>query len=172
MQRMRLVVCAVALAVGACSGGPSTTQPTATGSASGNGAGIVLHATIKFSGFVAIDGTFDDTSLGVDVGTCADYAKNGTAPVAGYFGPQAVNVPIGGQTVSFTIDIGQSSFHGPGTYPGESFLALKIGNDIYAGGSDAITVNADGSGSTSFSNAQGHDADMVENGTITWTCTG
>jgi hypothetical protein len=74
--------------------------------------------------------------------------------------------------VSFTIDIGQSAFHGPGTYPGMSFLALKIGNDIYAGGTDQIVVNADGSGSTSFSNAQGSKADMVENGTITWTCTG
>ena len=173
MRRMAVVMSAAAMVAAACSGGGSpTAQPVATGNASGSGVGIVLHATINFTGFVAISGTFDDTSLGADFGSCSDYAKNGMAPVGGYFAPQAQDVTIGGQAISFAISVGQSSFKGPGTYPGTSFMALKIGNDIYAGGSDSIIVNADGSGSTSFSNAQGAKTEMVENGTISWTCSG
>lgn len=93
-------------------------------------------------------------------------------PVGGWAGPSPTQVSIGGEVLTFSLLIGQNQFKGPGTYPGTSFLALKIGSDLYAGGSDSIVVNADGSGSTSFTNARGSGTNMVENGTITWTCSG
>jgi len=159
----------------ACSTGSSGTPPpapAATGNAGGGGAGLVYHAQINFTGFAPIQGTFDDTSLGTDFGSCSDFAKSGMNPVGGWAGPSPTQVSIGGQVVTFSLLIGQTQFKGPGSYPGTTFLGLKIGSDLYAGGSDAITVNADGSGSTSFTNAQGSGSNMVESRTITWTCSG
>jgi len=157
-------------ACSAGSGGTPTPAPAATGNAGGGGAGIVYHAQINFTGFAPIQGTFDDSSLGTDFGSCANFAKSGMNPVGGWAGPSPDGVTIGGQVLTFSLLIGQTQFKGPGTYPGTSFLALKIGSDLYAGGSDSIVVNADGSGSTSFANAQGSGTNMVESGTITWTC--
>ena len=90
--------------------------------------------------------------------------------MAGWFGPDPNGTSIAGQTVEFTLSVALATFHGPATYPGNSFLALKIGSDLYAGGAKSITINADGSGSAAFENAQAAGANQVESGTITWTC--
>jgi hypothetical protein len=168
-----LVVALLSAGLAACSSS-ATPSPSANGSAgsAGGGGGVTFSAQIDFTGFVPLKGSFTDSSTASDASSCSDYANNGLKPVAGWFGPDPNGSTIGGQTVEFSLSVDLKTFHGPATYPGNSFLALKIGSDLYAGGAKSITINADGSGSAAFSDAQASGAKQVESGTITWTCSG
>jgi hypothetical protein len=166
-----LAVALLAVAIAACTSS-ATPSPSANGNNGGGngGGGTTFVAQIDFTGFVPIQGSFTDNSLGTTAGSCSDYAKNGLKPDAGWFGPNPSGTTIGGQTVEFSLSVPLPKFTGPGTYLGNFFLALKIGSDIYAGGANSITVNADGSGSATFADAQAARAEQVESGKITWTC--
>jgi hypothetical protein len=171
IRTLALAFLSVGLAACASSTNP-TLGTSGSSSAGGAGAGVTLNAQIDFTGFAPLKGTFADSSIASSATSCTDYATNGLKPVAGWFGPDPAGSTIGGQTVEFTLSVPLNTFHGPGTYPGNSFLALKIGSVLYAGGAKSITINGDGSGSATFENAQGHDANQIESGTITWTCSG
>jgi hypothetical protein len=172
-----LVVALLSAGLAACSSS-ATPSPAANGSSvsggveggGGGGGGVTFSGQIDFTGFAPLQGSFTDSSTASDATSCGDYATNGEKPVAGWFGPDPSGSTIGGQTVEFLLSIALNTFHGPGTYPGNSFMALKIGSDLYAGGFKSITINADGSGSAAFENAQAAGANQVESGTITWTC--
>jgi hypothetical protein len=129
-------------------------------------------AQINFAGYAPIQGSFTDSSSASSTTSCTDYASNGMKPLSGWFGPNPNGSTVGGQPVTFSLSVDLKTFHGPGTYKGNAFLGLKIGSDLYTGGANSITVNADGSGSANFSGAQGSAASQVEAGTITWTCSG
>jgi hypothetical protein len=168
-----LVVALLSAGLAACSSS-ATPSPSANGSSvSGGvqgGTGVTFSGQIVFTGFAPIQGSFTDSSTASDATSCGDYATNGMKPIAGWFGPDPSGSTIGGQTVEFSLSVDLNTFHGPATYPGNSFMALKIGSDLYAGGVKSITINADGSGSAAFENAQAAGANQVESGTITWTC--
>jgi hypothetical protein len=170
-----LVVALLSAGLAACSSSanpsPSPNETTTDGGGGGGGGGgVTFTGQIDFTGFAPLKGSFTDSSTASDATSCSDYASNGMKPVAGWFGPDPSGNTIGGQTVEFSLSVDQNTFHGPATYPGNSFMALKIGSDLYAGGVKAITINPDGSGSAAFENAQAAGANQVESGTITWTC--
>jgi hypothetical protein len=176
---LRLVVVALlAAGVAGCNSSanlsprPSPTNANAGGGGTGGGGGVTLNGQIDFTGFAPLKGTFTDSSTASGSASCSDYATNGMKPVAGWFGPDPGSATFSGQTVAFTLSVDLKTFKGPGTYPGNSFIGLKIGPDLYAGGAKTITINPDGSGSASFADAQGAGANQVESGTITWTCSG
>jgi hypothetical protein len=170
-----LVVALLSAGLAACSSSanPSLT-PNVTDSAGGGGGqgggGITFSGQIDFTGSAPLKGSFTDSSTASDATSCSDYASNGMKPIAGWFGPDPSGSTFDGQTVEFSLSVDLNTFHGPGTYPGNSFMALKIGSDLYAGGVKSITINADASGSAAFENAQAAGANQVESGTITWTC--
>jgi hypothetical protein len=176
-RRSAGVVVVVLLSAGlaACSSGGGA-SPTANGNpgspGAGGGTGITYTAQITFTGLPPIQGSFTDSSSASSATSCTDYASNGMKPLSGWFGPNPNGSTVGGQPVTFSLSIDLSTFHGPGTYKGNSFMGLKIGPDLYTGGANSITVNADGSGSASFSGAQGPGTSQVEAGTIMWTCSG
>ena len=168
-----LVVTLLSAAMAACSSSASP-SPAANGNGGngGGGGGITFVAQIVFTGFIPIQGSFTDSSSASSATSCSGYASNGLKPQAGWFGPNPNGSTVGGQPVQFSLSVDLTKFNGPGTYPGNSFLALKIGPDLYIGGANSIVVNADGSGSATFANAQAAAANQIESGKITWTCTG
>jgi hypothetical protein len=170
-----LVVALLSAGLAACSSSASSSpSPNASNGEEGGGgqggSGVTFSAQIDFTGFAPIQGSFTDSSTASSATSCSDYASNGMKPIAGWFGPDPSGSTIGGQTVEFSLSVDLNTFRGLGTYPGDSFMALTIGSDLYAGGAKSITINADGSGSATFENAQAAGANQVESGTITWTC--
>jgi hypothetical protein len=168
-----LVVALLSAGLAACgSSGPPSPSTTAGSGGAGAGGGVTLSGQIDFTGFAPLKGSFTDSSTASGSSSCSDYATNGMKPVAGWFGPDPGGTTFDGKTVEFSLSVPLNTFKGPGTYPGNSFLALKIGSDLYAGGAKSIIINADGSGSATFEDAQGSGSSQVESGTITWTCSG
>lgn len=128
--------------------------------------GISLLTQINFTGAIAVRGSFTDTTT-VTEASCRSYARTGTIYWAG---PQPQNQAIGGQTVSYSLEVGGSEFHGPATYH-DGFTSLVVGHTLFGGGQTTVTINSDGSGSTMFSGAT-DSAGQTESGTISWTCAG
>jgi hypothetical protein len=166
--------CAALLA--ACSGRSATRQSGAgdTQSAGTSGhQGIKFNVTIDFTGLKPIQGSFVDDDHAGD-GSCEAYAKE-NLPIVGWQGPQPPVghlVTVAGQKLDFAMAVPRDAFHGPGTYtPKNGVFGVTVGDDTFSGGGPtSVTVNADGSGSATFTDIQGLTKYGRESGTIRWTC--
>lgn len=167
----------LALLLCACSGGSQgTTATTAVPGTGSNGGGgqVLFNVKIDFTGDDTIQGTFADSDTGSGFASCAEYSST-TVPGLGWLGPAPAAggvTEVGGKSVSFLVEV--ADFNGPGTYTGKVFDSLQIGGDTFQGNeSSTVTVNADGSGSGSFSDLQDIGVNSgTESGTLSWTCSG
>ena len=168
----RALIFGVAVIVAGCSASSSTAAPGTGSDSSGGGSGIVFSGQVNITGGVAIQGSFTDDSTASIGQSCTDYASTGMPFQAGWFGPNPAGASVGGQALSVSPDVPYKDFHGPGTYAGNYFIALKIGSSIYVTTSVTIVVNGDSSGSLTFADAVGwprhlcrvgdHDLDLRE----------
>jgi hypothetical protein len=162
--------------------------------------GISFTGTASITGSVTASGSFTDTLEGEDAGgrpyeSCADYAADlidglpDTGVAFSTPSPQAIPGPTGPIPPDGTIEQAQLSLDG--TWPGPGVEGNGSGQStkgltehasiiIESAGNPAnftnpatweVDVDADGSGSMTFTDAQGTALTVgTASGTVTWTC--
>jgi hypothetical protein len=83
-----------------------------------------------------------------------------------------VTEAVGGHYFYMVVGLKPGEYHGPGTYTIPSTAALEavdLGSHQFGMTGAKMKVNADGSGSLSFSGARGLVGE-IDSGTIRWTC--
>jgi hypothetical protein len=180
---LTVVLGATAATAAGCSGNamPSTNLPGAANAAgrtnpsggNGGGGGPTFKVTVNFTGTYVLQGSFTDTGTGSGFSSCGQYAGLNT-PLLGWIGPgpqvQGPQAQVGGKSLSWSLEVPHSTFHGPGTYSGQLLNAFAIGADDFSGFDSSVTLNRDGSGSASFAKASAFTSNTIESGDITWTC--
>ncbi|MFI5285403.1 MAG: hypothetical protein ACHQ4F_03685 [Candidatus Dormibacteria bacterium] len=164
------------LALAACSASanlPTVSAKNAVNGGTSGGGAITFAVHVSFTGADSVQGSFTDNSSGTGYSSCADFAKGDSVGfVQGPGTPSASNTVIDGKSVSFLLHVAKDAFHGPGTYSGNVIVGggPTIGSDsFFSTASSSYTINGDGSGQASFTNATG-TATQSESGTVTWTC--
>jgi hypothetical protein len=186
----------VLAAVAGCSsdtGGPATSADSGGGNSadsvadSGTGSGDSGGGCGSGSGFcITVDitgsATVQGTAQSLNLGTCADYAKGGSADGSLQL-PGLLGEEIGGQEVSAVNEIRE--YAGPGTYEKDDLksvagvIDVSIGTTPYQPADDTTAqavINADGSGSFTFTGLEeGEQGNPTApkgaiSGTFTWTC--
>ncbi len=79
---------------------------------------------------------------------------------------------VGGQYFYMVVGLKPGEYHGPGTYAipfTASLEAVDLGSHQFGMTGAKLKLNADGSGSLSFSGAHGL-LGGIDSGTIRWTC--
>ncbi len=167
---------AVALLVTACgsagSGGSgggtssSTHAPTTnTTSAGGGSPAMTLAFTVSMTGAAPASGSFSVKDSSQPVRSCSSW-------FAAFAALPEVAESVGGHYFYMVVGLKSGQYHGPGTYtiPFTAALeAVDLGLHQFGMTGATIKVNADGSGSLSFSGAHGLLGE-IDSGTIRWTC--
>ena len=172
-----LVLLAIGLAACSSSSSSSTTTTsggssatTATTSGGGGDGSQTFHGTAALTGSTPLSGTWTGTG---STASCAEAADNHGA---GYQLPGGGNV--GSQNLQISVAVEPSVYKGPGTYSITIGAVNPSGGDSYsfsATNPASLKVNADGSGSLTFTGAQSLNAVSgnvtgTESGAISWTC--
>ena len=128
----------------------------ASGASGGGGGKVTFTVTVNWSGPDPAQGTFTDSTTGSGYQSCSQYAtETGTL----WESPSTNTAQVQGKTIGFLYDVAASAFHGPGTYANTlTGSGVTVGSDTFLGGhnvASSVTVNADGSGSASFSDLFG-----------------
>ena len=177
-----VALASVALLIAACGSSSTATDSTNLGGSSGQAAGATagvvsdgtheFTATLSVTGAVTKSASFTQGIAGRPA--CAAFAQAGI-PGAGT-NPKLWYLPNNpDSTFLMTWDV--LTYTGPGTYTGSSANSVNLS----AGGQQfvaltptsstlSVTVNADGSGSATFSNLQNQATSAAVSGTETWTC--
>jgi iron(III) transport system ATP-binding protein len=145
---------------------------------------VVFHGSVSLSGEFHTQETFIDAGTADKVSSCAQAAAHGDRP---QMGPDTWLVPTPPLNNTVEIEIGTSArgYHGPGRYSrgvlADGNGAMDVGPESYlmtsTDGTVSMTVNADGSGNVTFTDAPGDDDNPHPgwhggiSGTIAWTCT-
>jgi len=167
---------------------PPEMQTLIAKTSSGRGsAAFMFHASYQFSGASTANGQFDDGNTGGDANSCTDVASNGDQLVGSNFPFFRVPTPQGPEfaTTGPTFIVNTMQLVGAGTYkPDNGTIAVLTdeGLQAFAAGADtaspSLTINADGSGSFAWTNAQ-PDSQLPPlvvppgttlSGSIWWTC--
>jgi hypothetical protein len=178
----------------------ASASPTATVAPSPSAGGISFAGTASITGSVTASGSFTDTLDGTDAdgrpyASCADYAADlidGLPDTGVAFttpGPQAIPGPQAPIPPAGTIEQAQlildGTWPGPGVEgngSGESTKGLTVSGNIFIEGASTeadfidpatwlVDVKADGSGSMTFTDAQGTAGTVgTASGSVTWTC--
>jgi len=177
-----VALASVALLVAACGSSGTPTNVSNPGGASSQGAGATtggvsggtheFTATLSVTGAVTKSASFTEGIAGRPA--CAAFAQAGI-PGTGV-NPKLWYLPNNPDyTFLMTWDV--MTYTGPGTYTGsaansanlaaggQQFVALTATSSTLS-----VTVNADGSGSATFSNLQNQATKAAVSGTETWTC--
>jgi hypothetical protein len=167
LPRTGLTALVVALgpALAACGPSSPTTTPTPTVDSVGHAG--TFSVRVNFTGAQNVQGSLTTPTVGA---TCGQYATSALAWTIGLGPPVGNPVLVDGVDINFLISVPQSTFHGPGTYPGNVVSGVTVGLDTFAGIDSTLTINGDGSGTASFTNLIGTTSSADESGTITWTC--
>jgi hypothetical protein len=177
-----VALASVALLIAACGSSSTATNATNVGGspsqAAGHSTGAVSGGTHEFTATLSVTGTvtksasFNQSIAGRPA--CAAFAQAGIPGTAAnsklWYLPNNPDY-----TFLMTWDV--MTYTGPGTYTGSSANSVNLG----AGGQQfvaltptsstlSVTVNADGSGSATFSNLQNQGTKAAVSGTETWTC--
>jgi len=165
---------AVALLVAACgsagsggsaSGASSSTHAPASSTTSAGGGAMTLTFTVLMTGAAPASGSFSVKQPPPPVRSCSSW-------FAAFAALPAVAESVGGQYFYMVVGLKPGEYHGPGTYsvPWTAALeAVDLGSHEFGMTGAKLKVNADGSGSLSFSGA--HDVlGEIDSGTIRWTC--
>ena len=176
-----VALASVALLIAAC-GSSSTATDTAnmagsSSQAAGATTGAVsggthaFAATLSVTGAVTKSASFTESIAGRPA--CAAFAQAGIA--AGVH-PKVWYLPNNSDS-SFLMTWDVLTYTGPGTYADPSTLSVSLaaaGEQFVAltptSSTLSVTVNADGSGSATFSNLQDQATKAAVSGTETWTC--
>ena len=187
MMRTRLAGTGAAVALGlllaGCSVSPASNSSNGGGNGGGNagsgggnaGGKVTFTVTVNWSGPDPVQGTFTDSSTGSGFDSCSQYA---TEKGVVWLSPSTNTAQVQGKSIGFAFDVSATTFHGPGTYPDTlTGSGVSVGSDTFIAGHSvmsSVTVNADGSGTASFSDLFGLNTstEAPELGTITWTCSG
>jgi hypothetical protein len=177
-----VALASVALLIAACGSSSAATDATNLGGSSSQAAdasaGAVSGGTHEFSATLSVTGavtksaSFTEGIAGRPA--CAAFAQAGI-PGTGV-NPKLWYLPNNPDS-SFLMTWDVLTYAGPGTYTGSAANSVNLG----AGGQQfvaltatsstlSVTVNADGSGSATFSNLQNQTTKAAVSGTETWTC--
>jgi hypothetical protein len=143
---------------------------------------IALKGTFRLTGAIAMQASFTSYPGATSAtSSCADLAARGTGAPAGERPHFRIPSPAPGSNVYIVASI--SPYRGPGRY---GRAAIRTGgganigvgtagfNPLAAGAAVSATINADGSGSFSFTNAAAESAAAPAkpglSGTVRWTC--
>ncbi len=145
---------------------------------------VIFHGSVALTGEFNTKETFVDGTTAKKVSSCAQAATRGDRP---QMGPDTWVVPTPPLNNAVEIEIGTSprGYHGPGRYAravlADGNGAMDVGPESYllstTDGTVSMTVNADGSGNVTFTDAPGDDDSPHPgwhggiSGTIAWTCT-
>jgi hypothetical protein len=177
-----VALASVAFLIAACGSSSAATDATNLGGSSTQAAGATtgavsggthqFSATLSVTGAVTKSASFTEGIAGRPA--CAAFAQAGI-PGTGA-NPKVWYLPNNpDSTFLMTWDV--LTYTGPGTYTGSSANSVNLG----AGGQQfvaltatsstlSVTVNADGSGSATFSNLQNQATKVAVSGSETWTC--
>ena len=177
-----VALASVALLIAACGSSSTATNATNVGGSSSPDAGPTtgaasggtheFTATLSVTGAVTKSASFTEGIAGRPA--CAAFAQAGI-PGTGA-NPKVWYLPNNPDyTFLMTWDV--LTYTGPGTYTGSAANSANLA----AGGQQfvaltptsstlSVTVNADGSGSATFSNLQNQATKAAVSGTETWTC--
>ena len=167
MSQFGMTGCA-GVSPGTSGGAPSSGAP------SGAGQGGTFSVQVHFTGADAVQGSFTMASNGL---SCADYVTQASPFGSVGFGPNGLApVQIGGTSVTFTLVVPGSVFHGAGTYT-SVMDGLSVGSHLFTGTDSTMTINGDGSGQASFTNLSGTNLSgnapvASKSGTMSWACSG
>jgi hypothetical protein len=151
-------------------GGPSQAAGATTGAVSGGT--HAFAATLSVTGAVTKSASFTESIAGRPA--CAAFAQDGIPGTAA--NPKLWYLPNNPDyTFLMTWDV--LTYTGPGTYTGSSAnsVSLAAAGEQFAALTStsstlSVTVNADGSGSATFSNLQDQATKAAVSGSETWTC--
>ena len=150
-------------------GGPSQAAGATTGAVSGST--HAFAATLSVTGAVPKSASFTESIAGRPA--CAAFAQAG---IAAGIHPKVWYLPNNSDS-SFLMTWDVLTYTGPGTYTDPSTLSVSLsaaGDQFVAltptSSTLSVTVNADGSGSATFSNLQDQATKAAVSGSETWTC--
>lgn len=155
------------------SAGGAGTPAAASSPGSGSSGSVTFSGDLTLTGTVAATGSWTDSAEAWS-GGCQNWATTsrvGAGPmnVPGPGGPAGATV--GGHEVGIAFVF--TTYRGPGTYTSDpANKGLDVDGHTYGPpASYTLKVNADGSGSLTFTGAADPlDSSKVESGSETWTC--
>ena len=160
-----VTACGSAGSGGSASGGTSSTHAPASTTTSAGGGVMTLTFTVIMTGAAPASGSFSVKQPPPPVRSCSSW-------FAAYPGLPAVAESVGAQYFYMGVGLKPGEYHGPGTcaIPFTAALeAVDLGSHQFGMTGAKLKVNADGSGSLSFSGAHGLLGE-IDSGTIRWTC--